>query len=267
MFKKYFSLLLIAILTTVNSWAQSDIPNRPTPPKLVNNLSKEMPDFLSAAEQDQLEQKLIKFANETSNQIVIVITDDLNGYEPWEYATKIGDKWQVGQAKEDNGIVILIKPSGGKGQRKYWIAIGKGLEGIIPDLTAKRIQEKELVPNLAQGAYYEALDKTTDVLMALSKGEYNSDKYNAQNKSRGGEVGMVIIVIFLIVIFLLSIFKKNGGGKGGRGFTMGAGGMWLGGMGGFGGGRSSGGFGGGSSGGFGGFGGGSFGGGGSGGSW
>ncbi|MEO6904573.1 MAG: TPM domain-containing protein [Bacteroidia bacterium] len=264
MFKKYFFFLSIFLFSAFSIYAQSgEIPERPNPPRLVNNLSKEMPNFLSAQEQSQLEQKLVNFANKTSNQIVIVIVDDLEGLEPYDYATRLGHKWGVGQAKFDNGVVILIKPTGGEGQRQLFIAVGYGLEGAIPDLTTKRIRENEMNPYFKKGEFYTGLDKGTDVIMALATGEYNSDAY-AKKTSQRIPAG---IIIPLILIILFIIFKSQGGGKGGNngGLTMGAAGFLLGSS--FGRGGGGGGFGGGSSGGFGGFGGGGFGGGGSGGSW
>jgi uncharacterized protein len=229
---------------------------------LANNLSKEFPTFLSAQEEAQLEKKLEDFANQTSNQIVIVIIDDIAGLEAYDFATRLGQKWGVGQSKADNGIVILIKPTGGKGQRKYFIAPGYGLQGVIPDLTCRQIEESELIPNLKSGNYFEALDKTTDVLMALAKGEYNSDAYGKKHSSRRVPLGVIIPLIF-IILFIIARSSKGGGGSGSGGLSMGTG-FFLGSM--MGGGRGFGG-GGGSSGGFGGFGGGGFGGGGSGGNW
>ena len=169
----------------------------------------------------------------------------------WERNGKLGKK------KKDNGIVILIKPTGGKGDRKYFIAPGKGLEGAIPDAVCREIEDNELLPYLKNKEYYAALDKTTDVLMALAKGEYNSKTYHKKH-NQGSLLKTIIILIIIIVFFIIS--TKRGGGNG---MTMGAGGFFFGG-GGFGGGGSSGSGGGG---GFGGFGGGGFGGGGSGGSW
>lgn len=245
-----FSLLLFS------SFAQTEgIPERPNPQKLVNNFSAT--DFLSPDEVQRLEQKLEAFSDSTSNQILIVIIDDLGGQEPWAFATELGNKWGAGQAKFDNGIVILIKPSGEKGERKFFIAIGKGLEGVIPDLTCRQIEQKELIPYLKMGNAYEALDRTTNVLMALAKGEYNSDEYAKKAKKKFP----IQIIIPLIFIILLIIFRSSRGGGSG-GLTMGATGFLFGS--GFG---RGGGFSGGSSGGFGGFGGGGFGGGGSGGSW
>jgi uncharacterized protein len=264
MLKKIHLLLVLVLFSTSSVMAVNPaIPERPAPPHLVNNLSTEMPNFLSADETARLEQKLSDFANQTSNQIVIVIVDDLGGDEPWQYATELGQKWGVGQNKFDNGIVILIKPTGGEGERNLFIAVGYGLEGAIPDLTTKQIREKEMYPYFQKGDYFTALDKATDVLISLAKGEYNSTAYGKKGK-KGLPMQLLIPLIFFI-LFIIFRSRKGGGG----GMTMGSAGWFLGSA--LGGRRSSGwggGFGGGgSSGGFGGFGGGGFGGGGSGGNW
>ena len=263
MLKKYFTFFFLLVFSSLRVFAQSmtyeGIPDKPNPPVLVNNLSKEMPDFLSSTETSQLEKKLVDFANQTSNQIVIVIVDDIAGLEPWDFATRLHQKWGVGHEKEDNGIVILIKPTGGQGQRKIHISIGYGLEGVIPDATANQIVENEIVPDFKNGNYYQALNKATDVLMSLAKGEFDSNAYAKKYSSGKFPRGLIIPIVFLI---LLIIFRSNKGG-GGRGMSMGTG-FLLGSM--FRGG-GNGWSGGGSSGGFGGFGGGGAGGGGAGGSW
>jgi uncharacterized protein len=263
--KKLFSLSLLffAFATAI---AKDAIPDKPNPPRLVNDYSAQ--GFLNAAEQAQLEQKLQAFANETSNQIVIVIVDDLGDLEAWDYATQLGKKWGVGQDKFDNGIVILIKPTGGEGQRDLFIAVGTGLEGAIPDITTKQIREREMYPSLKNGQNFEALDKATTVLMALAKGEYNSDAYGKKGRSgRAFPRYLIIPLIFLVLFIIARSSKGGGGGRGGmsmgNAFLLGS--MLGGGR--RGGGFGGGGFGGGSSGGFGGFGGGGFGGGGSGGKW
>lgn len=253
---RHFLIVLFAVIS-LTIFSQNGIPDAPTPPRLVNNLSKAFPDFLNSEEEKKLEDKLIQFAETTSNQIVIVIIDDLAGYEPAEFAYELGDKWKVGQEKEDNGIVILIKPTE---DRKFFIATGKGLEGAIPDYTTNQVAEEELIPYLKLGENYKALDNTTNVFMKLAKGEYNSDKYANKNKK---DNGLIAIIIIAVILFFLFISRKGGKGGRGGGMTFGPGGFFF-----TGGGFGNGGFGGGSSGGsFGGFGGGSFGGGGSGGSW
>jgi uncharacterized protein len=250
--------LLLLLLIASPVFAQSEIPARPSPARLVNNLSKQFPDFLSASEEAALENKLEQFSNETSNQIVVVITDDFAGMDANSFGTALGRKWGVGQSEFNNGLVVLINPTGKAGDRQPpYIVVGSGLEGAIPDITAKHVCEEEIAPSFRNGKYYEGLDKGTNVLMKLAKGEIDSKAYNKKYEKNPSRYVWILIVLVVV----LAVFRRRGGGgRGGFGTGM-ATGYFIGG-GGFG--RSSGGFGGGG-GGFGGFGGGSFGGGGGGG--
>ena len=241
---------LFVITVLLNSFGQSKLPAVPVPFKLYNNLSKEMPDFLSTQEAQKLEQRLRNFEDSTGNQIVVVVTDDLLGYQDWEYATEIGQKWGVGQKEKDNGIVFLIKPTGDEGKRKTFIAIGEGLEGAIPDGLTGTIINHDVIPSFQEGEYYNGVNNGVGVLIALANGEYSAEAYEKKANEMSW-VDILLTVIFIPIFILVFIFgRRNNGGRGGRTF--------------YGGGFSSGGgssFGGGS------FGGGSFGGGGAGGSW
>jgi len=258
--KKILILFFFAFAGVVSA----QVADRPNPPRLYNNLSKEFPDFLDRQEAALMEEKLEQFSNQTSNQICIVIVDDLKGYEASEYAFKIGNEWGVGKADKDNGIVILIKPTQADGGRDLFIATGKGLEGAIPDIATKKIRDTEMTPYLKTGDYYTALDKGTDVLMQLAKGEINKKDYTRGYSSEGRRGGISAIIIIIVLIIIVFGNRFGGGGstlsRAGRAIFWGS--MLSGGGrgGGFGGGSSSGG-------GWGGFGGGSFGGGGSGGKW
>ena len=209
-----------------------------------------------------LEKKLVNFNNNSSTQIAVVTVPSLNGHDINDYAARLGEKWGIGQKGKDNGIVILIKPKSGREKGEVAISVGYGLEGVVPDVTASRIIRNEIIPAFQADNYYKGIDKATDVLIDLSKGEYTADEYKKKNE---GSPFDIVIGFIVFVIILSLIFRKRGGGGYSPGHTSGSGGFFIFPMGG----GSSGGFGGFSSGGgsFGGFGGGSFGGGGSSGSW
>jgi uncharacterized protein len=258
-------ILLIVLFSCSLGFAQ--VTERPSPQRLYNNLSKEFPNFLNEQEARQVEEKLEAFSNETSNQICVVVVDDLNGTTAADYATQLINQWGIGKKDKNNGIAILIKPTKtGNGKRDLFIAVGYGLESAIPDLATKRIREEEMNPYLKQGQYFTAVDRGTDKLMALAKGEINVKDYARQNSPEGFLKNHQLLFIIIIVI-IFYILKNLFGGGGGGGFTYTGRGRhtYWGGFGGFGGGGSWGGSSGG--GGWGGFGGGSSGGGGSGGSW
>lgn len=256
---KYISLLLGILLIAVSAFAQPKIPERPSPPKLVNNLSVAFPAFLMPDEVQELEQKLVNFEIETSTQIVVIIVDDLGGYDANAFATEVGHKWGVGQSKFDNGVVVLIKPTGGEGERDAYIAVGYGLEGAITDITATEIVDNEMIPEFKNGNNYAGIDAAVTKVMEFAKGEITAPEYSKSHKGGGIKWWTWIVLIIFFIILIRGVLKGGGGGTIGRGGFYGGGfgrGSWGGG-GSFGGGGSS----------FGGFGGGGFGGGGGGGKW
>lgn len=246
-----FKRFILTVFVFAAAILQAQVPERPEPPKLYNDLSATA--FIDKSSEEILETRLRDFYHNTSNQICIVIIDDLNGLQASDFSFQLGNKWGIGTKEFNNGIVILVKPTGGPGQRDLFIAVGYGLEGAITDLATKYIRENEMVPLLQQRKNYEALMAAVNALEMAAKGEYNM----AVKRKTPFKIKNIIIIIIIIIV-ILSFFSRSSGGGGT--FTRGG---WTGGRyygGGFSGGRSSGS-------GFGGFGGGSFGGGGSGGKW
>ncbi len=239
------------------------IPEKPDPPRLVNDFARQ----LNPTEIEALERKLVAYNDSTSSQITVVIVPSTGEYPIADYAFALGRAWGVGQQGKNNGIVILWAAT----DRKVFIATGYGMEGAIPDAIAKRIVSQVIIPEFKHGMFYRGLDRGVDAIAQYASGEYKADPSEEEEEF---PIGLIIfIVIFIIVLISISNRGKGGGRNGGRGFDAGpvfwpyttysgrgrSSGSWGGGFGG--------GFGGGGGGGFGGFGGGSFGGGGAGGSY
>ena len=268
------SILITFLLFFTFSVFAQDIPERPNPPRLVNDLA----NVLSDQEEQQLESELVQFDNQTSTQICIVTLPSLNGYEISDLSFKIGEKWGVGQKGKNNGVVIVFKPKTENEKGGIFVAVGYGLEGVIPDAVANRnIVDYEMIPRFREGDIYGGLAAGTKVIMSLAAGEFTADAYQKKTDKKGKSDGFgTFLFVGIILIIIFSIFRGGRGrhysggsnlpfwmllglmGSSNRGH--GSFGNFSGGSGGFGG------FGGGG-GGFGGFGGGSFGGGGAGGSW
>lgn len=257
-FNQFILFVAMLLLQAGVGFAQSGIPEKPSPPRLVNDFA----GILSSEQLQQLENKLVAFNDSTSVQIAVVIVPSLEGYEKADFAQQLGQKWGVGGSKFNNGFVVLVKPKTQGESGEAFIATGYGVEQFVPDATASDIINNEMIPFFSQNNYYGGIDAATGAIMKFVKGEFKADSYK---KSAGKKAvsGLTVLIIF-IIIFLISRFRNNNHtiGRGGTGAMFFP---WF--LGGFGGGGGSGGFGGGSSGGFGGFGGGSFGGGGAGGSW
>ncbi|WP_342087901.1 TPM domain-containing protein [Dyadobacter sp. OTU695] len=258
--RQFIIYLLLAVATLTGVQAQ-DIPPKPDPPRLVNDLANQ----LNPSERQMLEQKLIAYNDSTSSQIVIVTVPTLGDYPIADYAFKLGTEWGVGQKGKNNGIVLLWAPK----ERKVFIATGYGLEGAVPDAIAKRIVSQVITPRFKAGQFYQGLSDGVDMIFKYASGEYKADP--KEDSGDGGGFPPLLIVGIIFIIILIIMFRNRGGGGGNRGYRdtgippiffpytthSGRGsssGNW-------------GGFGGGDGGGFGGFGGGSFGGGGAGGDY
>jgi len=212
-----FSLLLLTQL----AWSQ-DIPPRPAKYQPVNDLAHVLTDDQTRA----LSDKLQAYNDSTSSQIVIVTVPGTGDYEPEEYALKLLRDWGVGASKNNNGIVILAV-FGEK--RRLRIEVGDGLEGAIPDITAKQIIENEIVPNFRQNNYYRGFDRAADAIIKAAAGEYKAEaRSQGRGRGTGGRGGSIVglVVMGIIILFVLSSIGRGGGGGGG---TINRGGFlpWL----------------------------------------
>ena len=269
LFSAFAGIIAVFILLSGRAAAQ-EIPDKPFPPRLVNDLAA----ILQPHEIDALEQKLVAYNDSTSTQIAVVTITDLGGYDIADYAQRLAEKWGIGRAGNDNGVIILVKPKMSESDRgEVNISPGYGLEGVIPDIVCAQIIDYEMIPEFREGNYYRGLDKAAGVLMSLASREFPADQYGRQVSSGGG-LGAFLFILFIILLFM---FIRSSGGSNQKHISRNGVPLWVllsmmnsggsrhsGSWGGFSGGR---GFGGGSGGGFGGFGGGSFGGGGASGSW
>ncbi|HXB94943.1 MAG TPA: TPM domain-containing protein, partial [Puia sp.] len=152
-------LLPLCLLAAIRTSAQ-EVPAKPNPPTRVNDFAHVMtPDQVAT-----LEQKLIAFNDSTTSDIVVVTVPDIGDADIGDYALKILRTWGIGDKKNNNGIVILADIKA----RKVYIAVGYGLEGAIPDVTARTIVDNEIVPNFRGGGndnYYRGFDQATDALI------------------------------------------------------------------------------------------------------
>lgn len=202
-------LIIVALLLGSFCSFADDIPSKPQEPRLVNDLA----GIFSQREVQTLEQKLVNFFAQTSNQVSVVTVPSLNGYEIADFAARLGESWGIGKAEYNNGVLILIKPKTGSEKGQVNITVGYGLEGAIPDATASQIISKEMLPQFQNGDMFGGVDSAVDVICDLAQGEYSYQQYAQQ--SGDGAVPFVFFILFCIVLPILL------GGRRRRAFSVG----------------------------------------------
>jgi uncharacterized protein len=217
--------------------------------------------MFSSDEQAQLERMLVNYTDTTSTQIAVVTVKSLNGYEINDYVTRLFNKWGIGGSKNNNGVLILIKPKTAEEKGQAYIQPGYGMEGVLPDVVCNRIVDSEMIPRLQDGQNAEAVVAAVNIMFNLAKGSYSADQYmkktSGKKKKDNSLVPIAIIFVIILIVssfggrgkgrnlgskgqlplwILLSLLNSGGGRGSFGGFSSGGGGF-----GGFGGGRSGGG--------------------------
>lgn len=198
------STILYFFVGVVSSIAQTtfhkEIPDLPSTPALVNDFGK----MLRADEVLLLENKLLQFEKESSNEVVIVTVESLGGHEISSFAVELGRKWDIGKESKKNGVLILAS----KTDRKVNISPAYGLSGVLPDVICSRIIREQIVPNFKKGNMYQGFDEAVDKIIGYSKGEFTADE-----EPTGSGIPMLVILLFfmlLIFIFFFAIRNKTG---------------------------------------------------------
>lgn len=248
------ALLLVALLSSAN--AAERIP--PKPERYFNDYA----GVVSPATASRFNEQLAQFERETSDQVLVAVFRKMETDSSIEdYTQRVAQSWGVGQKETRNGAVLFVFVE----DRKMYIQVGYGLEGVLPDITAFDITERHIKPRFKANDYEGGLATGIDLICKAIRGEYKGSgktvaERAAKDDNSGGAGGLIFIIV--LIIMLIAIRSRRRSGYGYSRF----GGPFLGGWSSGGGGWSSGSSGGGGFSGFSG-GGGSFGGGGAGSSW
>ncbi len=175
---------------------------------------------LSAAETAALEAKLADWETRTSNQLVVLIVPTTQP-EPIEaYSIRVAEKWKIGRKGQDNGALFLVA----KNDRKMRIEVGYGLEGVLPDVTARRIIAENVAPAFREGKFAEGINAGVDRIIAVVGGERLAPAPAAQ-RTRGTAAPFhfdtLLMILFIVVPVLGGILRSMFGRLPGAGIGAG----------------------------------------------
>lgn len=170
----------------------------------VQNQVQDYAGVLTDAEEETLRQSLLAFNDSTSTQLLIVTVKDLCGYDKAEFTYTLGEKWGVGQKGKDNGVVIMVKPKEVDGKGEVFIAPGYGLEGILPDATAKKIVEFEMIPYFKDKDYFGGIEAGAAVAMQITAGEFSAEEYSKTS------IKSYLPILFGLIVFIIIIAIQVG---------------------------------------------------------
>ncbi|MBL7934312.1 MAG: TPM domain-containing protein [Bacteroidia bacterium] len=157
-------------------------------------------NIFSDEQERLLNAKLKRFEDSTTNQIFVYISPSLNGKDLTSHSQDIFHSWKIGQGDKNNGILISIFID----DHKFRIHTGYGLEGVLPDIVTKHIQDNDMRPLFKQNQYYEGIDKGVDQLIYYSKHEFKTDNSSEESSSGLYIFFYIFSAAFLLITFLLA---------------------------------------------------------------
>lgn len=106
----------------------------------------------------------------TTAEIAVVTLATTKPYDIQDYSVRLYEKWKIGKAGKDNGVLLLVAIE----DKKVWITTGYGLEGAIPDAQASEIYRNIIVPYFKKGEFSKGISAGAIKLIDLAAREYNA---------------------------------------------------------------------------------------------
>lgn len=191
-------------------WAQPQFPQRGTAPVV------DAADIIDDVAEAALSERLDAFEEANQRQFVVATIPSLDGYDITDYGYQLGRHWALGDAENDDGIILLIAPN----ERKVRIEVGYGLEHIVPDGLAYDIINRDILPHFKAGDMTGGIVAGADALLTqlqLPPEEAARIATESSQKRGNGDVREVIgggiFLLMFLLFFVLPIITASRGGK------------------------------------------------------
>jgi len=194
-----FTLMLLGFASTLYS-QESEFP-------ALTGRVVDLAGLLSATEEDSLTATLAAHENESGNQIVVVTTPDLQGFDIVDYANRLGRHWEIGTSENDNGVLLVVAHN----DRKVRIEVGYGLEGALTDSLSSVIIQREILPSFRNNDYPAGIEKGVTAILQAVDGEYTAPAGGTKSTDKFSQkYGNYIPLIFIAMVGITEVLKRKG---------------------------------------------------------
>ena len=188
-----FLFVIVSLLALASSAADAAVLPKPSQREYIVDTA----DIVSAEDRAQIEKIGEELREKTKAEIVVVTVATLDGTDIESYANELFRSWGIGDAKQSNGVLLLIA----KDDRKFRIEVGYGLEGEITDGRSGEILDK-MKPYFRDEKYSEGVLNAYQKLAAYA--------YHAAGVAPGADVSETLeeeepSILMNVFIFFLAI--------------------------------------------------------------
>ena len=169
---------------------------------------------LSASERQALESKLRDWEARTTNQLAVLIVPTTAPEPIEQYTLRVAEAWKIGQKGKDNGAILLVA----KNDKRIRIEVGYGLEGVLTDITSRRIIAENIAPEFSKGNFAAGINAGVDRIIEVVGAGEPLPALTPQRRTapaRHFDFGTMLIVLLVAVPILGSVLRSVFGKVGG----------------------------------------------------
>lgn len=196
---KYYIHIFFLCLLYLNIKAQSGFEIPPKPKKIYP--VQDYANIFNTQEKYNLNNKLLKYKQYTSNEILVITIPSLHHDDINLIAATWGEKWKIGEKEKNNGIIFLISIQ----EKQVAIQVGRSLEDPITDAVCRKIIKNYFTPYAIEKNFYKA---TTESINIIQKILFKTNINNTTNQNQNKKSKQFLILLFIILITIL-LKNKN----------------------------------------------------------
>ncbi len=186
-------------------------PSRAADPPALTGRVVDDAHVLSAAERADLEGKLADLENKSGIQLVVATVPSLGGQAIEPYANTLFRAWKLGEAKKNNGVLLLVAPN----EHRVRIEVGYGLEGTLTDATSSIIIANAAAPRFKAGDFdggvARAVEDIITVLTTDSADWQKKPELRAEdNASSLNAITPLVFILFILFVFFMMRVRGAG---------------------------------------------------------
>ena len=168
-------LLFAAFALAVSSCGQGDVAAQSNTTMALTGRVVDQANLIDPDAEQQLTNRLAQLESKTTDQLVIVTVNSLDGQPIERVSLNLGNNWGIGREDLDNGVLMLVAPN----ERKVRIEVGLGLEGLLTDQKAADIIQT-MLPRFREGRMQDGINEGARAVEMLLL----SDKRRPQPKGQ-----------------------------------------------------------------------------------
>jgi uncharacterized protein len=171
---------------------------------------------MTAASKSDVEAKSKALEDKSGIQLVVATVKSLQGSDIETYANQLFRFWKLGEAKKNNGVLLLVAPA----EHKVRIEVGYGLEGTLTDALSSVIIASAILPRFKSNDFSGGIERGVDGIVDVLSGDTAGWQPKVSLRSND-DLGLALVVVWCAFVIIAIIVVGYLGTRSGRYVTRG----------------------------------------------